>query len=366
MNELLQFSEKLIEASGGIVEWGADRSRFEALLSQDFQKGLGLSGSLVSISEPGHGERRSGDFETLTMGYGTELLDQLIPMALNMGCAAAVAMPPATSPKKTALDVGSRLAFTNSAFREQATHKSTADYWLWSLEVTADADERRQLQYHTCISQHLVHCPGLSELIPAQAAHWESISLKPSEVSPEGLDRLFVTACHRTLEGLEEGLSEFKATIMRHHLRDMERIETYFLDLTEEMCDQGLARSGGNRDRNRRPGRNRRQPERSGGYGRCRLGVAAGGVFALGRRAIRCIETTAWCNGRAVLRGGQYCKSILNFDGRRSLFGNKLINRRELSVIGDQEYGIPELKLHKTEAPYFAVLYPATRLIVCL
>lgn len=237
MNELLQFAEKLIETSDGIVEWGADRSRFEALLSRDVQKGLGLSGSLVSVSEPGHGDR-SGDSQTLTMGYGTELLDQLIPMALNMGCAAAVAMPPTTSPKKTALDVGSRFAFTNSAFREQATHKSTVDYWLWSLEVTADADERRQLQYHTCISQHQVHCSALSELIPAQAAHWEPISLKPSEVSPEVLDRLFVTACHRTLEGLEDGLSEFKATIMRHHLRDMERIETYFLDLTEEMADE--------------------------------------------------------------------------------------------------------------------------------
>jgi hypothetical protein len=238
MNELLQFAEHIIESSDGVVEWDGDRRGFEALLSQEVQKGLGLSGSLVNISEPGHGERFSGDSETLTMGYGTELLDQFIPMALGMGCAAAVAMPSAASPKKTALDVGSRFAFTNSAFREKGTQRSTVDYWLWSLEVTADADERHQLQYHPCISRHQLHCPALSELIPAQAAQWEPISLKPSEVSPEELDRLFLTACHRTLAGLEEGLSEFKTTILRHHLRDMERIETYFLDLTREMADE--------------------------------------------------------------------------------------------------------------------------------
>ncbi len=238
MNELLQFAEHIIESSDGIVEWHGNRRGFEALLSQDVQKGLGLSGSLVNISEPGHGERLSGDSETLTMGYGTELLDRFIPMALDMGCAVAVKMPSATSPKKTALDVGSRFAFTNSAFREKATHKSTVDYWLWSLEVTADADERHQLQYHPCISRHLVHCLALSELIPAHAAQWDPLILKPSEISPEELDRLFVTACHRTIGGLEEGLSEFKTTISRHHLRDMERIETYFLDLTKEMADE--------------------------------------------------------------------------------------------------------------------------------
>ncbi len=238
MNELLQFAEQIIESSDGIVEWHGEQRGFEALLSGEVQKGLGLPDSLVRISEPGQGEGISGDSETLTMGYGTELLDRFIPMALSMGCAAAVTMPSGASPKKTALDVGSRFAFTNSAYREKATHKSTLDYWLWSLEVTADADERRQLQYHTCISRHQVHCPALSEPISAQAAQWNPLNLKPSEVSPDELDRLFVTACHRTLGALEEGLSEFKTTISRHHLRDMERIETYFLDLREEMADE--------------------------------------------------------------------------------------------------------------------------------
>ncbi|EFK09576.1 conserved hypothetical protein [delta proteobacterium NaphS2] len=238
MTELLQFAEQIVESSDGIVEWNAARTGFGALLSEEMQRGLGLADAMVTIAGPGHEQTGSEDSETLTMGYGTQLLEQLIPMALHMGCAAAVAMPYDASPKKAALNVGSRFAFTNSAFREKGAHMSRVDYWLWSMEVTADADERQQLQYQTCISGNRVACAGLSELIPGQAAQWEPISLKTSEVSQVDLDRLFTVACHRTLEGLEEGLSAFKATILRHHLRDMERIETYFLDLTREMKDE--------------------------------------------------------------------------------------------------------------------------------
>lgn len=238
MTELLQFAEHLVEASDGVVEWNAARTGFEALLSEDMRKGLGLSDSMVTIADAGREETDSQGGQSLSMGYGTELLDQLIPMALEMGAAAAVAMPYNASPKKAALNVGARFAFTNSAFREKGTHMSTVDYWLWSLEVTADADERHQRQYNACVSQNRVACEGLSDLILAQASQWEPVILKSSEVSPAGLDRLFAVACRRTLDRLDEALSEFRATVLRHHLRDMQRIETYFLDLTTEMTDE--------------------------------------------------------------------------------------------------------------------------------
>ncbi len=123
----------------------------------------------------------------------------------------------------------------HATFKEKGDHESWLDYWLWSFNVAAEADERREEVHHICVSSSGVGCPGLPELILHQTFHWESLKVKASEFSDEKLETLFMVACDRALRRVDESIAEFKETITRHHVRDILRIETYFQDLSSEM-----------------------------------------------------------------------------------------------------------------------------------
>ena len=237
MSNLLRFAYNLIEETDGVVEWDPGQDQFQALLPGEIQTRLGLSESLVSISENTVGALK-GESDIVPIGYGTELLERAIPVALEMGRTAAVRMPYVASRKKNHKDVDDYFSFTNAAFKEQGTHDSMLDYWLWSFEAAADADERHEAIHHTCISAKGVDCPVLPELILDQGSSWEPLTFEPSEISKEDLNTLFVTACDRTLLRINENLSGFKNTVLRHHARDIQRIKTYFDDLKREMRDE--------------------------------------------------------------------------------------------------------------------------------
>ncbi len=239
MSNLLQFANDLIEESDGVIEWAAGKKTFEALLPDEVQRRLGFSKSLVSISAPLSDEKyEAGESEFIPIGYGTALLERAIPMALEMGQTAAVRMPYLVSRKKSGLDAGDYFSFPNAAFKEKGSQNSYLDYWLWSFEAVADADERHEAIHHTCISENGVDSPILPELILGQGSSWEPLTIEPSEILQEDLDALFVTACDRTLLRINENLSGFKNMVLRHYARDVQRIKTYFDDLKREMFDE--------------------------------------------------------------------------------------------------------------------------------
>ena len=237
MSDLLHFINDLIEENDGVVEWAPDGKAFQARLPADLRRGLGLSESLVNISDNIHGNEKNKSV-TIPIGYGTKLLDRAIPIALEMGQTAAVYMPYFASRQKPDVDVGDYFSFPNAAFKEKGSHVRDLDYWLWSFEVTADAHERYGEIHHTCISKNGVECPDLPALIQDQASSWKPLPFKSWHLSPNRLDTLFVAACDRTLRRIQENLSDFKLTVARHHARDIKRIEIYFNALRREIADE--------------------------------------------------------------------------------------------------------------------------------
>jgi len=144
-------------------------------------------------------------------------------------------MPALSSRKQAGLEPGRYFNFPNATFKEKGDRESWHDYWLWSFEVAAEADERCERVHHICISSSGACCQDLPEPILHQASDWEPLNIKASEFPDKVLDTLFLVACDRTLQQVDEILSEFKETVTRHHVRDIRRIETYFQDLSNEM-----------------------------------------------------------------------------------------------------------------------------------
>jgi hypothetical protein len=235
VDSLLEFTGRLIEENDGVVEWDHSRNSFHTLLPRGVQDLLGLQESLVTIS--GSTDTAS-DPSTIPIGFGTELLDRAIPMALETGRTAAVRMPAPSSRKKAGLDPGSHFTFPNAAFKETEDHESWLDYWLWSFEVAAEADERRETVHHVCVSSSGAGCPELADLILGQALDWEPLRVEASDVTAKKLESLFLIACSRAFRLVDQRLNDFKETVTRHHLRDIHRIETYFEDLCCEMEEE--------------------------------------------------------------------------------------------------------------------------------
>jgi len=239
VNSLLEFAGNLIEENEGVVEWSDSKDRFQALLPQEIQHHLGLPESLVTIS--GRTEAAAEPSPTpigIPIDFGTELLDRAIPMALETGRTASVRMPSPPSRKQAGLDPGSCFGFPNATFKETGEHESWLDYWLWSFEVAAEADERREEVHHVCVSSVGAGCPELPDLIFRQALDWQPLSVEPSDFTNKKLDTLFMAACDRAIRQADERMAEFKETVVRHHLRDINRIETYFKDLSDEMEEE--------------------------------------------------------------------------------------------------------------------------------
>jgi hypothetical protein len=235
MDSLLEFTGNLIEESDGAVEWRDSKDSFQAILPEDVRHRLGLPDSLVTISD---GTRATEEPGCIPIGFGTELLERAIPMALEIGRTASVRMPAPSSRKQSGLAPGRHFNFPNATFKEKGDHESWLDYWLWSFDVAAEADERREEVHHICISSSGAGCPELPELILHHASDWEPLKVKASEFPDKKLDTLFMVACDRVLRQADERLVEFKETVTRHHLRDIRRIETYFRDLSNEMEEE--------------------------------------------------------------------------------------------------------------------------------
>jgi len=233
MNNLLEFTSNLIEESDGAVEWSDSKNSFQALLPEDVRHRLGLPESLLTISDGTTSAEKPGD---TAIGFGTELLERAIPMALEMGRTASVRMPALSSRKQSGLNPGRHFSFPNATFKEQGDHESWVDYWLWSFDVAAEADERREEVHHICVSSSGAGCPELPELILDQAHDWEPLNV--SEFPDKNLDALFMAACDRAFRQVDESIAEFKDTVTRHHARDIRRIETYFKDLSNEMEEE--------------------------------------------------------------------------------------------------------------------------------
>lgn len=235
MNDILSFASTLIEESGGAVEWNPSENRFQALLPDHACSRLGLQEALVTISDTVNAGEEQG---SVSIGFGTELLDRAILMARELGNTASVRMPALSIRKQTEPDPAESFGFPNATFEVKGTHDSWLDYWVWSFEVAADADERHDAVHHICVSSWGAGCPRLPGLIFEHALDWEPLTVKESEFQEHSLDNLFVAACDRVARQAGEGLTEFKETVTRHHARDIHRIETYFQDLTGEMEEE--------------------------------------------------------------------------------------------------------------------------------
>ena len=214
------------------MEWRDTQNSFHALLSEDLRHRLGLSESLVTISDRTCATEGP---DSIPIGFGTELLERAIPMALEIGRTAAIRMPVPSFRKLSGLDPGRHFSFPNATFKEKGDHESWLDYWLWSFGVAAEADERHEAVQHVCVSSTGTGCPELSELILEQASDWEPLHVKASEFTDKMLNTLFMVGCDRAFRQVDENITEFKETVTRHHVRDIRRIETYFQDLSNEM-----------------------------------------------------------------------------------------------------------------------------------
>lgn len=235
MDNLLDFIGGLIEENGGALEWADPKKCFQALLPDDLHYRLSLPESIVSIGSTDY----SGDqADIIPIGFGTELLERAITTAIETGQTASVRMPIPSLRKQPDLDPGDCFSFLNATFKEKGDHKSWLDYWLWSFDVSAAADDSRNEIQYICISSEGAGCPGLAELILEQAADWEELKVKDSEFSQERLDTLFLIACDRVLQQIDQGMTDFKASITRHHVRDIRLIDAYFQELRNEMEEE--------------------------------------------------------------------------------------------------------------------------------
>jgi len=232
MDNLLEFAYRLIEETGGAAEWRDTKDSFEALLPENVQARLGLPEPFAVVAASPSAE---GETNRIPIGFGTELLDRAIPLAIEAGQAAALRMPALSARRQSDLDPGNAFSFPNASYRLRGDHDSWLDYWVWSFDVSADADERREVLHHACISSLGAGCHGLAEMILDQASLWEPLTLRPTEIPEKTLDALYVAACDRTLRQIDDTLAGFRETVIRHHGRDIRRIETYFQDMQNEM-----------------------------------------------------------------------------------------------------------------------------------
>ena len=235
MDNLLEFACRLIEENNGDVEWHDSKNSFDALLTEDVQHRLGLQESLITISD---GRYAGAETNSVPIGFGTELLERAIPMAIETGRTASVRMRPPSGRKRSELDPGYCFSFPNATFKVKRDHESWLDYWLWSFDLAADADDRREEVHHVCISSSGAGCADLPVLILDQASGWETLKVKESEFPENTLNTLFIVACDRALRRIDESLAGFKETVTRHHSRDILRIDTYFQDMSNEMEEE--------------------------------------------------------------------------------------------------------------------------------
>ncbi len=235
MSTPLRFVNRLIEETGGDVEWHPAADGFQALLPEEVRQELELPDQLVTIRD---GTDADEEQRTFPVGFGTELLERATKMAMERGRTAAVRMPPVATKKQVSSDLPRHYDALNATFQTEGVQESWRDYWIWSLATVAEADERREGQYRVCVSSDRVECPGLVHLILGQA-------LDPVDLPPEADDRLgkelgalYLVAVDRALRRLRQELPEFAQGVARRHGRDIRSIKAYFEDLRREMEEE--------------------------------------------------------------------------------------------------------------------------------
>ena len=254
MSTLLKFMDQLITMNGGDVEWNPGGNGFQALLPDELQGKLSLPDRTPEDRTP---EDRTPEDRTpedrlismhagmaadeepgsLLVGYGTEVLEQAVSLALEGGRTAAVRMPTPASRRDIREELGRQFLALNVTFRQEEVSQGWQDYWLWSFATVLEADERHEGVCHVCISSDGVECPELFALIHDQAAGWKALEPGVGERPGKGLQSVSVIAIHRALEMLGKN-TEFTDGVARRHGRDRRRIKDYFKRLDREIEDE--------------------------------------------------------------------------------------------------------------------------------
>ncbi len=235
MSTPLRFADRLIEESGGEVEWHPASDGFQALLPEEIRKELELPDRLVTIRD---GTAADEERNTFPVGFGTALLERATRMAMQRGRTAAVRMPPVTRKKQVGSDLARHYEALNATFQAGGMQEGFCDYWIWSFTTAAEADERREGQYHVCVSSNRVECPGLVPLILGQAPDFEELQPEADDRPGKDLGALYLVAADRALRRLRQELPEFAQGVARRHGRDIRSIKAYFEDLRREMEEE--------------------------------------------------------------------------------------------------------------------------------
>ncbi len=232
MSVLSDFIKDLVIENGGDVESDPMNGQLQILVPESLRARLGLPDQMVTVSEAGpDGEHP----EAIPLGYGAELLEQAVLTALDTGRTAAVRMPDPRSRKRVRDTLDRRLTFRNATYKLVAEQASWGDYWLWTFNIIAEADERHEKTCHVCISANGAVCATLPELLHQRAEGWTELQVRPAEHPRESIEAAFVAAVDAVLRRMDQELLDFRATVRRHHTRDAKRISDYFEDLRQEM-----------------------------------------------------------------------------------------------------------------------------------
>jgi hypothetical protein len=232
MSVLSRFIVDVVIENGGDAEQDAATGQLQVIVPEVLRDRLSLPDQWAVVSE----DNPSGDeSEHVPLGYGAELLERAVSLALDTGRTAAVRMPEPPSRKRVGDILDRQLTFLNTTYKLLAEQKSWCDYWLWTFNVIAEADERHEMSCHVCISAGGAVCASLPELLHERAGDWSELNLLASERKGEDVEASYVAAVGAAISTTERDLADFRTAVKRHHARDAKRIGDYFEELREEM-----------------------------------------------------------------------------------------------------------------------------------
>jgi hypothetical protein len=231
MSAVLDFVRRFVAENGGDFEPDPNEETLHLLLPESIRERLGLPGALASVTDVSDDEELGP--EITPVGYGTPLLDRIIAVAREQGRIAAVRMPDPPSRKPVGAVLDRHMTFLNATYRAMGEQESHGDYWLWTFDVTAEADERVEKTVHVCISSRGAEADDLSELILPRADEWPALTLSDDVV--DNFDKRYAVAMDRAILHVDSVFADFCRAVERHHERDARRIAAYFEALRGEM-----------------------------------------------------------------------------------------------------------------------------------
>jgi hypothetical protein len=232
--QFLDFMERLIEENQGLVERDLGDQGLRAMVSGKLMSRLEIESSLVDIRE-GTKTKKEGE---ICVGFGTSMLERAIDLAMEQGRLAAVRMPEPSAKKKVGEILERQLTLLNAVYDVVGEQMSSRDYWVWTFETIAEADEREEGVCQVCLSSELVALTDIVEEIHARASTFEELAVDPLEQLGKRFDAMYAAAADRALDIFETRLSQFRSRVERHMRRDSERITSYFAELRDEMEEE--------------------------------------------------------------------------------------------------------------------------------